>query len=243
MATTLDHTVGAVRIAPSESLARKERLINNFARVTQFLTWPIAFFAFHFIYNVHIRGRQNFKSLKNPFIIIANHISYYDSFMFRLILGAFTPHLPLRFMAVNKFNWRFLNFLASIGAIDFIYSLFGVFTIVPGLGISKNLEEAREIIKTGGNVVIYPEGKIFVGENGKSKPGAAGVGPFKKGAAVLQDETGVAVIPVSFRDCGGWIRRRICINVGGPMNILPGMSIDDITTSFHNTISSLYERT
>jgi 1-acyl-sn-glycerol-3-phosphate acyltransferase len=215
-----------------DALARKERFIDNFARVTQFLTWPFLFVVFNLVFDLEIKGRRNFRSVRNPFIIVSNHISFYDSFLFRLALGLWTPHLPLRFMAVRKFDWRFLNLLAAIGVIDFVYSLFGVFTIVPGLGIDKNLHEAREIIKSGGNVVIYPEGKIVVEK---------GIGPFKKGAAVLTVQTGVSVIPVSIRDRGGRLRRRISINVGGPMNILSGRSTEEITESFRAAVVGLYE--
>ena len=133
-----------------------------FLRISQFLTWPIAFLYFHFLYRVNIHGRENLKKGEDPFIIIVNHISFADSFLFRLILGFSTPHLPLRFMAVRRFSWRWLNFLADIGVIDFIYGIFGVFVVVPGLGIEKNLEEAKRIIGRKGNIVIYPEGKIVV---------------------------------------------------------------------------------
>jgi 1-acyl-sn-glycerol-3-phosphate acyltransferase len=219
--------------ADTASLLRKERLINRFARVTQFISWPLFFVLFHVLFDVRTTGRANFRAVKSPFIVIANHISFYDSFLFRLILGFATPHLPLRFMGVTNFNWRFLNFLSSIGVVDFIYGLFGVFTIVPGRGIERNLEEAREIIRAGGNIVIYPEGKIVIEH---------GVAPFKKGAAVLQLETGVSVIPVSFNEKRNWLRRQISINIGGPMSMLDGRSVEEVTESFHAAISELYGR-
>ena len=215
-------------------LARKERIINNFARITQFVTWPLLFVIFHTLFNIRIKGRRNFKYVRSPFIIISNHISFYDSFLFRLVLGVWTPHLPLRFMAVRRFSWRFLNFLETIGIIDLIYSLFGVFIVVPGAGLNQNLVEAREIIRAGGNVVIYPEGKIVVDHS---------LASFKKGAAVLTRDTGVSVIPVIFKDFEGGLRRKIRVTVGGPMQILPGMSIEDMTRSFYNTEAELYART
>lgn len=233
MAPLLNQASDTAAMHLVEPMARKERIINSFARVTQFLTWPFLFPLGHLFFSLRISGRRNFSAVESPFIIVSNHISFYDSFLFRLILGAWTPHLPLRFMAVHAFEWRFLNFLNSIGVISFIYSLFGVFVIIPGRGIERNLREAREIIKTGGNVVIYPEGKIFI---------AAGVGPFKKGAAALSRETGVSVIPVSFRRCGGWLRRRICINVGGPMQMLSDRSIEEITETFHKAVAELHGR-
>ncbi|MDE2041405.1 MAG: 1-acyl-sn-glycerol-3-phosphate acyltransferase, partial [Patescibacteria group bacterium] len=212
--------------------ARRERFINEFARLTQFVTWPALWVVINTLFRLDIHNRQSFSRARQPFIIISNHISFYDCFLYRLVLGAFTPHLPLRFMAVRKFNWKFLNFLASIGLIDFIYSLFGVFTVVPGRGVGRNLREALDILNVGGNVVIYPEGKITV--EGR-------VGEFKKGAAVLARQTGVQVVPVSFRDWGGFWRRKIVVHVGEPMTAEPSRSIADITHSFHRAVSDLYD--
>lgn len=238
MATTLDGAVGGMAFAEKGSLARHERIVNGFATVTQFLTWPLLFFIFRTIFSIRIRGRENFRSVKAPFIIISNHVSFYDSFLFRLVLGFWTPHLPLRFMGVTKFHWRFLNLLSAIGVIELVYSLFGVFTVVPGLGIGKNLEKAREIISVGGNVVMFPEGRIFVEDPSQT----CHIGPFKKGAAVLMKETGVDVVPVTFHIIPHWFRRKICVNVGTPMKLVPELSVDEITHSFHVAMEGLYER-
>lgn len=214
-------------------IAKRERAINAFARVTQFLDWPIAFLVFGAFFRVRIAGRENFKAVKSPFLIVSNHIAFYDSFLFRLALGLFTPHLPLRFMAVDKFEWKFLNFLASIGVIEFVYSLFGVFIVVPGLGIERNLEKAKEIIKVGGNVAIYPEGKIFT---------RGGIGQFKKGAAVLAKHTGVPVVPVAFRlGPKHWLRRELSINIGAPVRMSPRDSDESAAGSLRDAVTKLYE--
>lgn len=213
-------------------LERKERVINAFAGITQFFTWPLFFVLFNSAFRIRVEGRENFRAAKAPFIIVSNHISFYDSFVFRLVLGLWTPHLPLRFMAVDRFNWRWLNFLADIGVISFIYSLFGVFVVRPGLGIEKNLEEAVEILRTGGNVVIYPEGDIIAkGE----------IAPFRRGAAVLSRKTGVSVIPVSFRFVKRGERgRELRVNVGGPMNMLPGHTDTEVSESLRSAVTNLH---
>jgi len=236
MPPTLDNVADAEVIdgaGVERSLARREKLINNFARVTQFITWPFFYVIFHTLFKINMNGRENFSKVSGPFIIIANHINFYDSFLFRLALGFNTPHLPLRFMAVNSFEKRYLNYLALFGIIDFVYSLFGVFTIQPGKGIYANLEEAREIIKVGGNVVIYPEGRIVT---------MNGIGPFKKGAAVLLQQTKVPLIPVTFRiDKGNWLRRTtITINIGNQIVNDPLLSAENLTEKFHTEIERLY---
>lgn len=214
-------------------LLLKERLVNNFAKLTQFVTWPFLFLIFHIAFQLDIRGRRNFRDVKSPFIIIANHVSFSDCFLFRLTLGLWTRHLPLRFMAVKKFDWPSLNFLAKIGVIDFIYSLFGVFTVVPGRGLERNLQQAKEILAEGGNVVIYPEGKI---------PKHEGLAPFHRGAAVLAEQTGLSVVPVSFRLVPHWFRRKMIVNVGGPLTVIPGQSVEEVTKSFFEDVNRLHER-
>ncbi|MFA6554098.1 MAG: lysophospholipid acyltransferase family protein [Candidatus Paceibacterota bacterium] len=234
MSTVAENIADTFEIPTTKKAVSKERIINEFAKITQYVTWPLLFLLFHSTLKVRIRGQEIFPRTKGPFVIITNHVSFYDSFLFRLVLGVFTHHLPLRFMAVTKFNTRSLNFLAKIGVVDFIYSLFGVFTVTPGLGIEKNIEKAVEIIHIGGNIVIYPEGKITYGDQ---------VGPFKKGAAVLQQKTGVHIIPVSFRlGERKWLRREFFINVGGEINIPNGQSVDSITEILHREVSGLYER-
>ena len=204
----------------------------TFLRISQFLTWPIAFVYFHIFYRLRVNGRGNFKNVTSPFIIIVNHFSFVDSFLFRLILGFATPHLPLRFMAVEKFSWRWLNFLSNIGVIPFIYSIFGVFVVVPGMGLHKNLEKARKIISRKGNIVIYPEGKI-VKDNV--------IAPFKSGAAVLAIETGTPVVPVSLRlGKRKWIRKELIVNVGEAILVSSDSSIENTVNRFYNKIILLY---
>ena len=212
----------------------KQKLLNRFARITQFLTWPVLFLFFHLFFDLRIRGRENFSKVRSPFIIVANHVAVYDSFLLRLALGVFTPHLPLRFMAVKKFDWQFLNFLLAIGVVDFVYALFGVFTIVQGEGIEKGTQEACDIVRRGGNVVVYPEGSIIHANT---------VGPFKKGAAVIAIRTGAPVVPVSFRlGIKFLLRPTLSVSVGEMISAPVDLSVDDATAKFHAEVSGLYNR-
>src|SRR3989344_914518 len=195
-----------------------------FAGVTQFLSWPFTFLVFYIFFNLKINGRENLQKLKPPFIIISNHISFYDSFVFRLILDPFTTKLPLRFMGVRKFDRFYLNILAQLGIVDIVYALFGVFVVEPGKGMDKNLEEARRIIKSGGNVVIYPEGSIVNG--GK-------IDEFKLGAAVLARETSAPVLPISLRlGKKKFFNTEFVINIGESIKINNNIPPIEITNDF-----------
>lgn len=235
MAQAYENAIDVLEIdSTSTKLLSREKYVNQFARITQFTTWPILFFLFRTLFEIRIEGRETLDKVRSPFIIVANHTSFYDSFLFRLVLGWNTPHLPLRFMAVNRFDSKLLNFLASIGFIDFVYSLFGVFTVTPGLGIDKNIEKAKQIVSVGGNIVIYPEGRI-------TKDGS--VGQFKNGAAALFKKTGVNIIPVSFRRCKCKIFRKIIfINVGKILDIDRSLPIQDITNIFYKVITKQHAK-
>ena len=205
-----------------------------FLRLSQFLTWPIAFIYFNSLYRLRINGRENLKKVARPFIIIVNHFSFADSFLFRLILGFATPHLPLRFMAVKRFDWPHLNFLSTIGIIGFIYSIFGVFIVVPGLGLQKNLEEAKRLIGRKQNIVIYPEGKIVTDR---------AIAPFKPGAAVLAADTGAPVVPIaSHLGSKGSFRRELIVNIGEPIRVPLGAQAADTTKAFYDAIADLYNK-
>ncbi len=213
----------------------KQSLLRYSSAIPQFLTWPLAFVFFHSLYKLSIHGRDNLKNIRRPFMIASNHVASYDSFFFRLLLGFWTRHLPLRFMAVEKFNYSHLNFLTKIGVIKLVYSLFGVFVVVPGLGLEENTKTAIDIIADGGNIVIYPEGKIMKKE---------GLAPFKRGAAFLVQKTRVPVLPVSFRISSeeGMARKKFTANIGELLWVPENMSEEDITQVLYNSISNLYER-
>ena len=238
MANTMNRTAQAVAVARDpermvvKDLAWREKVINEFARVTQFLAWLILYPYFSLFFRIKVTGRENLKKLTSPFILIANHVCPSDPFFFRIILGFWTPFLPLRFMGVRQFNWPVLNFLASIGVIDLVYSLFGVFTVVPGLGIGKNLQAAFKILKVGGNVAIFPEGYMNDSD---------AVDTFKKGASVLARDSGVPVMPFSFRlGKKKLFRRAMTINIGQPMIAPANKALSSITESFFEAVNTLF---
>lgn len=204
-----------------------------FARITQFISWPFIFLYFNLFFKLRISGRENIDKAGSPFIIISNHIAFYDSFVFRLIFSPFTKKLPLRFMAVNSFKYWYLNLLSRLFITDIIYIIFGVFIVVKGRGIDKNLEEAVRIIKNGSSVVVYPEGGI--NHNGN-------IDDFKLGASVLAKKTNVPVIPISMKITGLSFRKSYIINIGEPIIIEKNQIPDEITSIFHDTIVNLHNK-
>jgi 1-acyl-sn-glycerol-3-phosphate acyltransferase len=232
MPTSLENA--ATNVFPLGESVEKEKSIDRYSKITQFLSWPILFLIFNIFFKLEISGRNNLSNIKAPFLVISNHISFYDSFLFRLALGLFTPHLPLRFMAVKKFRWRFLNVLAYLKIVDIIYVLFGAFVIVPGRGITNNLKEARDILDAGGNIVMYPEGRINIED---------GVAPFKKGSAVLARQAGVSILPLSFRLIKSpALRNTIKISIGYPFRIDKNRTDELNTEHLHDIVLDLYNK-
>lgn len=211
----------------------KQRILRYFAKITQFLSWPIAFIFFNLFFNIKINGKENIRLTKSPFIIISNHISFYDSFVFRLVLGSFAKNLPLRFMAVNSFRTWYLNLLSTLFITDIIYALYGVFVVVRGRGIEKNLEDAITIIKNGGNVVIYPEGSIV--NDGH-------IAEFKHGAAVLAQKTAATVIPIAMKIEERYLRNEFIINVGLPFKPDINLPAQEISNNFRRIIIDLHQK-
>ncbi len=205
--------------------------LKYFSGITQFLSWPIAYIFFNTLYNVEINGRENLDKIKSPFIIISNHVSIYDSFIFRLVLGLNSNHLPLRFLAVKDFDHPVLKLLKKLLIVDFVYRIFGVLVVYQGRGIHKNLEEAIKIIKSNGNIVIYPEGSIILNDK---------IGDFKHGASVLAKTTGASVLPVAMRIKKNGLRAKFIVNIGRDIKYNKSDSITEITRIFYNVISRLH---
>jgi 1-acyl-sn-glycerol-3-phosphate acyltransferase len=189
-----------VGIAPSISLklpefltrplSLPEKFTHQFARHTQSLAWFAIYPIFHLAFKIEIEGKENLEKVPSSVIIVSDHVNFYDSFLYSIIFGPYAKQLPLRFMAVNVFDWPFLNWLNKIGVIPFIYALFSVFIVTVGAGLEKNLIEAKRALAYGQSVVIYPEG-------GLNRSGE--LLRFHKGAAALAISTGKDLLPIAIK--------------------------------------------
>jgi 1-acyl-sn-glycerol-3-phosphate acyltransferase len=175
--------------------------IKSYSAITQFFSWFLFWPLFNILFKIKISGRQNLVGLKSPLIMISNHVRFYDSFLFRLAVGPFSRLLPMRFMGVNRFIDPFMNTMAKIGVVTFIYSLFGVFVIEQGMGLQKNLHRAKGILRNKGIVAMFPEGRI-------NRTGE--IAMFKRGVSALALNMRVKVLPMGIKIEG----RKININIG-----------------------------
>ena len=180
--------------------------MNTFSKITQFFAWFIILGISRPFFKLEIRNRDNLKGVQPPAILISNHIRFYDSFLYRIAVGLWSPLSPLRFMGVRKFFNPVLNFISAIGIVPLVYFLMGVVTVVTGQGASKNLEGAKKALRGGAVIAMFPEGRMYYDDT---------VGPFKWGAAILAEETDSPLIPFAIRKHG----RKIIINIGKSFTI------------------------
>lgn len=184
-------------------------LIKLYSGTTQFFSWFVFWPTYNLLFKVEIHGRENLRGLTGPLIMISNHARFYDSFLYRIIVGLFSRLVPMRFMAVVKFNDPFLNFVKKTGVIHFIYSLFGVFVVEQGLGLNKNLKRAKDILKNNGVVAMFPEGRL-------NRSGE--IAMFRRGVSALALSNHTKVLPMHIKITEGSMhkfqRGSIVVNIG-----------------------------
>lgn len=126
---------------------------------------------FRTIYDVDLRYEGEIPSScdSRAFLVVANHLSYYDP----PLLAAFWPR-PLEFLAGG-----FL-FKRGMGA---LFHLLGARAV----GQTSSMKWAIDLLKKGGDLVIFPEGtRSISGE----------ILPFERGAAFIASKARVDIVPV-----------------------------------------------
>ncbi len=133
-------------------------------------------------------GQKNYKNLKPPFIIIANHISQGDPFLLTPAFPVFSKILPIRFVAKRELFDK-----PSIRK-TFVSAL-GGFKVERGAGLEKTLEYPLQLLKNGKVVAIFPTG---MREKPYGRPRKA-----RRGAAYLALKTGVPILTMYVRNVKG----------------------------------------
>lgn len=132
-------------------------------------------------------GQENYKNLKKPFIIIANHISAGDPFLITPAFPVFSKILPFHFVAKRElFEKKGVKRSAVIAL--------GGFKVERGVGLEKTLQYPLGILKNGEVVVIFPTGA----REKRGRPRKA-----RRGAAYLALKTGVPILPIAIRNAKG----------------------------------------
>jgi 1-acyl-sn-glycerol-3-phosphate acyltransferase len=156
------------------------------------------------LYALKIEGAENIPD-EGPVIIAPNHKSFWDAFF----VAAATKR-PIRFMGKDElFEGRAGKLLIRLGA----------FPVRRGSSDTEAIETARQILKAGGLLALFPEGTRV------RDPMILGV-PHK-GAARLALETGATVIPCAITGTdklvAGPLPRpgRVRVSFGEPIELTP----------------------
>ncbi|MHB1034165.1 MAG: acyl-[ACP]--phospholipid O-acyltransferase [Pirellulales bacterium] len=145
----------------------------------RFVVW----LASHTIYRLRIHGRENLPE-EGGALLVANHVSFLDGVM--LLLASSRPVRMLAYADYIQSGW-----------IRWLANTMGAIPIRPGRkSVVESLKTAREALRQGELVCIFPEGGIT--RTGQLQA-------FKPGAMAIVGDTGAPVIPVYLDELWGSI--------------------------------------
>lgn len=125
---------------------------------------------------IKVEGREKI-SKKNSYVFVANHQGPMDIFLIYGFLG-------------RNFKWMMKKSLRKIPLIGYTCERAGhIFVDKSGpKKIQETIEHARETLRGGTSLVVFPEGsRTFTGHMAK----------FRKGAFQLADEIGLPIVPIT----------------------------------------------
>lgn len=151
---------------------------------------------FKIAYNLHFEGKDNIPKA-GGYIYASNHRSYTDPILISI---------PVR----RRFAYMAKDELFKNPFFGLLIRTFGAFPVVRGKGDTTVIDTSIEKLKSGRNLVIFPEGT-------RSYDGKVGKG--KSGVALIAAQSGVDVIPVGIIFEGPKLkfRSKVLVKFGKPI--------------------------
>jgi 1-acyl-sn-glycerol-3-phosphate acyltransferase len=195
---------GAVVPAPASDLgwARQEPVRSIRYLIQRALLLPFTEAMVH----PKVEGREWVRELERPVIFAANHSSHADT---SLVLHALTDRARDKTVVAAAadywFKHRVLGNIVSLFLNTFPFSRSG--------GAQEQLHSSSELLKSGWNLVLYPEGS-------RSPDGR--IQEFKPGVGFLAKETGTPVVPMHIRGAYQVMPRGQKLPLPGPVRVRIG---------------------
>lgn len=161
------------------------------------LYYILVFLYIHIFHPFRVMGKEKIPSA-GPLLICANHSSAVDPVLLCYVLGF--DHWP-RIMAKKE--------LGDIFILGRLIKAAGVFFVNRGSTDLSAVKTAMSVLKSGGEVMMFPEGTRISAEDNESA---------KTGAVMLASRTGARILPVYIpRDKR--LFRRMTVVVGEPYEV------------------------
>jgi 1-acyl-sn-glycerol-3-phosphate acyltransferase len=124
---------------------------------------------------VHVEGRENLDK-NQSYVFLANHQGYFDIFLVYGYMG-------------HNFKWMMKEYLRKIPFVGYACAKSKHVYVGDSISsIQHTVAEARETLRGGMSLVIFPEGtRTFDGN----------LQEFKRGAFMLANEIGLPIVPMS----------------------------------------------
>lgn len=175
-----------------------------------------------------IVGLEHLRTMRPPFLFVANHRGYFDTGLFKALLplplrGRIAPGMTTRYHRL--FFGQAAGSLARYGKewfqVRLVEFLFGAWPLPETAGFRDSLSYAGELADAGNSILIFPEGR-HVPEGT--------VQPFRQGIGIFARDLRAPVIPSYvegtaevFPDDAWWARfGRTRLTLGAPLLIEPG---------------------
>jgi 1-acyl-sn-glycerol-3-phosphate acyltransferase len=176
-------------------VGREATLVYRLARI---VLLPV----FHALFVFQVRGRRN-APRRRPFVLIANHLGWLDSFV---LTASFPPAPRVHFLGdpsglrTHRFQWWFVRRVGGYIPVDRREG-----------GGPRLYRHVDRCLQRGGVVALYPEGQYGDAEGA--------LGELKKGFAHFAIDNAVPVVPVALSGTQElWLRKRILVFVGEPID-------------------------
>lgn len=167
-----------------------------FSRVA-FSIYKIFNLIFRIFLRLEVKGAEQFKTMKRPFLVCPNHQSFLDPFVICSTYSYDFFSNTFHVGASEFFEGRFMGWLAR---------MLQIVPVDPDTQLMKAMKSGAIGLKHGKILNIYPEGeRAYDGE----------LHEFKKGAAILAAELDLPIVPVAIDGLHKvWARNSMKIRLG-----------------------------